>query len=101
MGPVGFRRLLAAGWLTKPSGSLTLWIERKRNAGGGVLAVRGNTDTRERCSHAFYEAKLRRKSKYAWLSSMRIDRPVATPDRAQFFKLESLILAQNERWRQA
>jgi hypothetical protein len=27
--------------------------ERKRNAGGGVLAVRGNTDTRERCSHAF------------------------------------------------
>ena len=33
--------------------------------------------------------------------TMRIDLRCATPDRAQFFKLESLILAQNERWRQA
>ena len=75
--------------------------ERKRNAGGGVLAVRGNMDKQN--------AAVMRLMKPSFgiiveicLALVNAHRPSGgNTGRAQFFKLESLILAQNERWRQA
>jgi hypothetical protein len=44
MGTGGVLSALAAGRLTKSSRLFDIVEERKRNAGGGVLAVRGNMD---------------------------------------------------------
>jgi hypothetical protein len=48
MGTGGVLSALAAGRLTKSFGLFDIVDERKRNAGGGVLAVHGNMDESER-----------------------------------------------------
>jgi hypothetical protein len=97
---VVFRRS-RSGRVERLSGLFDIVEERKRNAGGGVLAVRGNTDTKN--------AEVMRFMKPSFdviveicLALVNAHRPSGgNTGRAQFFKLESLILAQNERWRQA
>jgi hypothetical protein len=80
-GTGGISSALAAGRLNKVFRLFDIVEERKRNAGGGVLAVRGNMDKQNAAVMRYMKPSFGiNLSKYAWLSSMRIDHPVATPE---------------------
>jgi hypothetical protein len=81
IGTGGVLSALEVGRLNKVFRLFDIVEERKRNAGGGVLAVRGNMDKQNAAVMRYMKPSFGiNLSKYAWLSSMRIDHPVATPE---------------------
>jgi hypothetical protein len=81
IGNGGILSALEVGRLNKVFRLFDIVEERKRNAGGGVLAVRGNMDKQNAAVMRYMKPSFGiNLSKYAWLSSMRIDHPVATPE---------------------
>jgi hypothetical protein len=80
--------------------------ERKRNAGGGVLAVgASNCADTETKSNAFEKPMKLWSQEQSRMATRQCSQTTigcgASIPQPSCFKLESLILAQNERWRQA